>query len=46
MHKEEAGGDCLYSFRMQKTYLSKAQNLEAIKGKFPIFEYIKMERVW
>lgn len=32
----------LYSFRMEKTLLSKAQNPEAIERKFDTFEYIKI----
>lgn len=29
---------------MEKTFLSKAQNLETMKGKLDTFEYIEMER--
>lgn len=29
---------------MEKTFLRKAQNLEAMKGKFDTFEYIEKER--
>ena len=37
---------CMYGFRMEKTLLGKAQNPEAIKGKFDTFEYIEMKRFW
>lgn len=49
MHKENTIDDfffCMYGFRMEKTLLGKAQNPEAIKGKFDTFEYIEMKRFW